>query len=234
MTGKDHQTVRRVRVWDLPIRVFHWALVLLIFGSWLTGAVLDSYLDWHMYIGVTIGGLVLFRLMWGLWGSDTARFTQFIRGPGGILDYLRGRGAIEGLRLGHNPLGALSVVALLGLLCVQVGTGLFAHDDAFTEGPFHEFVSSDTSDWLTAIHKQNFYVLFAFILLHVGAVFFHVLVKHQDLLRAMITGWMRIPSNLRLHRDSVRLRFGGWLVFVVTAAIAAAVAWWVAAQIVTL
>ena len=234
MTGKDHQTVRRVRVWDLPIRVFHWALVLLIFGSWLTGAVLDSYLDWHMYIGVTIGGLVLFRLMWGLWGSDTARFTQFIRGPGAILDYLRGRSAREGFRLGHNPLGALSVVALLGLLCLQVGTGLFAHDDAFNEGPFHEWVSSDTADWLTAIHKQNFYVLFGFIVLHVGAVFFHVLVKRQDLLRAMITGWMRIPTHLRLHRDSLRLRFGGWFAFLVAAAIAAAVAWWVAGQIVTL
>jgi len=234
MARKDEPSTRRVRVWDLPIRVFHWALVLLIFGSWLTGAVLDSYLDWHMYLGVTIGGLVLFRLMWGLWGSDTARFTQFIRGPGGILDYLRGRGALEGLRLGHNPLGALSVVALLLLLGVQVGTGLFAHDDAFNEGPFREMVSSDTADWLTTIHKQNFYLLFGFIVLHVAAVFFHVLVKHQDLLRAMITGWMRIPANLRLHRDSVRLRFAGWFAFAVTAAIAAAVAWWVAGRIVTL
>lgn len=159
---------------------------------------------------------------------------QFVRGPGGILDYLRGRSALEGFRLGHNPLGALSVVALLLLLGVQVGTGLFAHDDAFNEGPFHEWVSSDTADWLTAIHKQSFYVLLGFIVLHIAAVFFHVLIKRQDLLRAMISGWMRIPANLRLHRDSAHLRFAGWGAFIVAAAIAGAVAWWVAGQIVTL
>jgi len=117
---------------------------------------------------------------------------------------------------------------------VQVGTGLFAEDDAFSEGPFNELVSSGTAEWLTSVHKLNFNLLLGFIALHIGAVFYHVLIKHQDLLRAMITGWMRIPANARLHRDASRLRFGGWVAFIVAAAIAGAVAWWVAGRIVTL
>ncbi|MFW6322134.1 MAG: cytochrome b/b6 domain-containing protein [Guyparkeria sp.] len=231
MPGNDEPSIRRVRVWDLPIRVFHWALVGLIAGLYLTGAVFDRYLNWHMYLGVTVGGLVIFRLLWGLWGSETARFARFVPGPRRLWRYLR-RGDRAHAGPGHSPLGALSVLALLLLLAAQVGTGLFAHDDAFNEGPFHDLVSSDTADALTALHKQLFYVLLGFIVLHVMAVLFHVFVKRQDLLRAMITGWMRLPESMR--PPNARPRFAGPLAFVVAAGIAAAVAWWVALQVSTL
>lgn len=231
MTGNEEQAVRRVRVWDLPIRIFHWALVALLIALYLTGAVFDRYLGWHMYLGVTVGGLVVFRLLWGIWGSETARFTQFVPGPRRLWHYLR-HGDRDGLRLGHNPLGALSVIALLGLLALQVGTGVFAHDDAFNEGPFHDWVGSDTADWLTAVHKQSFYVLLGFIALHVAAVLVHVVIKRQDLLRAMITGWMRLPAAVRVL--NAKLRFAGPIAFLLAAGIAAGVAWWVASMVSTL
>ncbi|MGM0517728.1 MAG: cytochrome b/b6 domain-containing protein [Pseudomonadota bacterium] len=231
MPGKDKSSIRRIRVWDLPIRVFHWVLVLLIVALYLTGEVFDRYLDWHMYLGVTVGGLVIFRLLWGLWGSETARFGQFVPSPRRLWHYLR-RGDRDGLRLGHNPLGALSVIALLVLLAAQVGTGLFADDDSFTEGPFNSLVSGDTADWLTAWHTQLFYVLLGFIALHVLAVLFHVLIKRHDLLRAMITGWMRIPASVRVL--NANLRFAGPIAFLLAAAVAGGLAWWVASQIVTL
>ncbi|MFO7581770.1 cytochrome b/b6 domain-containing protein [Guyparkeria sp.] len=231
MPGKDEPSIRRVRVWDLPIRVFHWALVGLIVVLYLTAAVFDGYLDWHMYLGVTVGGLVVFRVLWGIWGSETARFAQFVPGPRRLWNYLR-RGDRDGWRLGHNPLGALSVVVLLVLLAAQVGTGLFSHDDLFNEGPFNSLVSGDIADWLTARHKQLFYVLLGFIALHVLAVLFHVLIKRHDLLRAMITGWMRIPASVRVL--NARLRFAGPVAFLLAAGIAGGLAWWVASMISTL
>jgi len=231
MPGKDVSSTRRVRVWDVPIRLFHWLLVLAVMALYFTAAVLDSYLNWHMYLGVAVGGLVLFRLLWGFWGSETARFTQFVPGPRRLWSYLR-HGDRDGLRLGHNPLGALSVIALLLLLAVQVGTGLFAHDDLFNAGPFNAFVSSDTADWLTARHKQLFYVLLGFIVLHVLAVFFHVLIKRHDILRAMITGWMRIPLSVRVLNPD--LRFAGPVAFLLAAGLAGGLAWWVSTMVSTL
>jgi len=231
MPRKDDSSVRRVHVWDVPIRLFHWSLVLAVVALYFTAAVFDSYLNWHMYLGVTVGGLVLFRLLWGIWGSETARFTRFVPGPRRLWNYLR-HGDRDGLRLGHNPLGALSVIALLLLLAAQVGTGLFAHDDLFNAGPFNAFVSSDTADWLTARHKQLFYVLLGFIVLHVLAVFFHLLIKRHDILRAMITGWMRIPLSTRvLNAD---LRFAGPIAFLLAATIAGGLAWWVSTMVSTL
>ncbi len=231
MPGRDEPSIRRVRVWDLPIRLFHWALVLLVVALYFTAAVFDSYLDWHMYLGVAVGGLVLFRLLWGIWGSETARFAQFIPGPRRLWNYLR-NGDREGLRLGHDPLGALSVIVLLVLLSAQVGTGLFSHDDLFNQGPFRDWVSSDTADRLTALHKQLFYVLLGFIALHVLAVLFHVLVRRHDILRAMISGWMRIPDSIRVL--NANLRFAGPIAFLIAAAIAGALAWWVSTMVSTL
>jgi len=122
------------------------------------------------------------------------------------------------------------VIALLG--GVGAGGGGFAHDDAFNEGPFHDWVGSDTADWLTAVRKQSFYVLLGFIALHVAAMLVHVVIKRQDLLRAMISGWMRLPAAVRVLNE--KLRFAGPLAFLLAAGIAAGVAWWVASMVSTL
>jgi len=222
------QGVKRYRVWDLPIRLFHWLLVLGIFGAWLSLEL--GNIKWHMNIGVAVGGLILFRLLWGLWGSETARFTQFIRGPKSVWRYITGQE--KSMRLGHNPMGALSVIALLGLVGLQVGTGLFANDDVFSSGPFRSWVSGSTSDWLTDIHELNFNLLLVFIGLHLAAVFVHVVIKKHDLLRAMITGVMRIPARIRVLNPEIK--FAPWWLFLITAIIVAGVAWWISTMISTL
>ena len=183
-------TAERRRVWDLPTRVFHWALVLLVLASYLTGEFWRGVdMRWHMWSGYAILALVLFRLIWGLVGTRHARFGDFLRPPGAILSYLgalvRGRAPAYA---GHNPLGGLSVLALLGVLLVQAGSGLFASDDIFIEGPLAGLVPGATVDWMTSVHHLAFDLLIGVIALHLAAVAFYEGAKGQRLLRAMLTG----------------------------------------------
>lgn len=173
-----------IRIWDLPTRVFHWALVLLIPALWWTGE--EHLHDWHFLLGEVTLGLILFRLFWGLFGSSTARFAGFVRGPGAILAYLRGS---RPAGIGHNPLGALSVLALLFLLANVVGLGLFATDeDGLAPAPLAHLVSYDSARILTERHEQVFWILVGFIGLHVAAILFYLIVKRDNLVAPMVTG----------------------------------------------
>ncbi|MDD3354328.1 cytochrome b/b6 domain-containing protein [Zoogloea sp.] len=174
----------RIRVWDLPLRVFHWLLALTILGAMVSGQLGGNLVIWHGRLGILAAGLVGFRLAWGVVGSTHARFSQFLRGPGAILAYLRG----EWQGIGHNPLGALSVLALLGVVALQSLGGLFSNDDIAFQGPFYALVSKDTSDWLTGLHRQGFWAVLGLVLLHLGAVAFYTHVRKEKLVRAMITG----------------------------------------------
>jgi cytochrome b len=172
-----------VRIWDLPVRLFHWAIVLLVPALWATHE--WDMLDTHILLGEIMLGLVLWRLLWGVLGSSTARFASFVRGPGAVLNYLRSGGKT----FGHNPLGGWSVVAMLLLLAVQVGLGLFASDeDALNEGPLAHRVSYDTARTLAHRHETVFWVLVALIALHVTAILYYRLVRRDDLVTPMITG----------------------------------------------
>ena len=174
----------RVAIWDLPTRLFHWALVLLMPALWWTAE--EHMYDLHFLLGEVALGLILFRLFWGLFGSSTARFAGFVKGPAAILAYLRGRppGAV-----GHNPLGALSVLALLFLLANVIGLGLFATDeDGLAPAPLSHLVSYDSARILTERHEQVFWILVGFIGLHVSAILFYLLVKRDNLVTPMITG----------------------------------------------
>jgi cytochrome b len=178
-------------VWDRPIRLFHWLLAGLIAFSWWS--VTYNHTDWHIWSGCAILTLLLFRLLWGVFGSSTARFTGFVRGPGAIRDYLRGRWS----GIGHNPLGALSVLALLADTALQVGLGLIAQDeDGIYAGPLARLVSSDTSDSARAVHEVNFYVLLSLIALHVAAILYYRIRGHR-LLGAMITGKAAIEPGIQ-------------------------------------
>ncbi len=190
------ETLKTVVVWDLPTRLFHWTLVALMIAQWLT-AEESSTMDWHVWGGYAVLALVLFRLIWGFVGSETARFSDFVRGPGAALEYVRAllRGETPHY-LGHNPLGAWSIVAMLVLLLAQAGTGLFATDDILIEGPLYAWVSKDTSDWLTSIHKLNFNLLLLVIAVHLSAVLFYLLVKRENLIHPMLSGYKRLPSEL--------------------------------------
>ncbi|WP_282609910.1 cytochrome b/b6 domain-containing protein [Pelagibius sp. Alg239-R121] len=181
------ETSKSTLVWDMPTRLFHWCLVLLVGTSWLTGEL--GEMDWHMRSGFAILTLVLFRLLWGVFGSTTARFAQFVKPPAAAVHYARD--LISGKArtyLGHNPLGGWMVVLLLSLLLFQTGTGLFANDDIFTEGPLYHLVTKSTSDWLTVIHKTLFDALLICVGLHVAAAIFYLVVKKDNLILPMING----------------------------------------------
>ena len=180
-----------VPVWDRPVRAVHWLLVLLIPFAWWTAE--EELMDWHSRAGLAVLGLLVFRLVWGLIGSSTARFSSFVRGPRAIADYLRGR---PGFVLGHNPVGALSVLALLGLAGLETVLGLFASDeDGYLTGPFVSLVSEDMAETLTELHEDAFDWLLVLIVLHVAAILFYLLVKRENLVVPMLSGRKAAPAG---------------------------------------
>lgn len=180
----------RVKVWDLPLRLFHWALVAAVTVAIVTAKLGGSWMAVHGKAGLTIVGLLAFRLVWGVAGPTHARFACFAPTPGRIGAYLRG--TWKGL--GHNPLGALSVFALLGLLALQATTGLFSNDDIDFSGPLYPLVDESLSSWLTGLHHRLSYGLYVLMGLHVAAVLFYLLVKKRNLVKPMVTGWAELDA----------------------------------------
>jgi cytochrome b len=207
----------RVAIWDWPVRICHWSFVLLIPLAWWTAE--EHMFDWHLRIGIALLLLLLFRLIWGLVGSSTARFATFLRGPRAALAYVRGRPTG---RIGHNPLGGWSVAALLAAMLLQVGLGLFAtDDDGLQSGPLNHFVDYDTAERITDLHEANFNILLALIGLHIAAILFYAIVKRDDLVRPMVTGRGKAPAGAEPMRPASMIRF------VIAAALACAFTWWV-------
>jgi cytochrome b len=176
---------QRIRLWDLPTRLFHWLLALAVIAALVSGQLGGKLIDVHGKIGLVIIGLIAFRVVWGFAGSTYARFAQFFPTPARIKVYLKG----EWRGLGHNPLGGLSVFSLIFLLTVQVVSGLFANDDIAFVGPLFELVDKSLSDRLSGIHLLLSNVLIGLVVLHIGAVIFHGRVKKDDLIKPMLTGW---------------------------------------------
>jgi cytochrome b len=199
----DEPGTRRVKVWDGWVRLVHWAIVLLVAGQWLTAKL--SLMQWHFRLGYTVLALLLFRLAWGLVGSDTARFARFLRSPLAALRHLaewrRGEPDTE---IGHNAAGGWMVLVLLGLLLAQVGTGLFANEEPgesySAHGPFALRVADALSDRLTGLHHVLFNLLLAAVALHVLAVLAYALLRRHDLVRPMVTGFKRLPDGLQAPR----------------------------------
>ena len=189
-------------VWDLPVRLFHWILVALFIAAWVTAEQGPAWMDRHMQVGYAIMTLVLFRIFWGLYGSDQARFQAFLRGPAKVIDYIRKtlRGEAE-QSIGHNPLGGWSVVVMLLLLALQACTGLFANDDIYNEGPLAALVSNATSGLLTKIHKLNFNLLLAVTGIHIVAVLAYLLVKKENLIKPMISGFKELDTDQASQRS---------------------------------
>lgn len=178
-----------IRLWDLPTRLFHWLLVLAVTGSVTT--IKSGMPEWHERSGLLVIGLLGFRIIWGFTGSTYARFSVFIAGPKTIMAYLRG----QWQGVGHNPLGALSVLALMALFGVQAVTGLFANDDIAFNGPLYPLVSSSWSDTLSSWHRQTEWYLYGLVALHVLAVVFYSKVKKDNLLKPMITGRKTVKAG---------------------------------------
>jgi len=200
----------QIQLWDWPVRVFHWSLLAAVTTAIVTGKLGGAWMGWHGVAGQVILGLVVFRIVWGFLGSTYARFTTFVPTPARILAYLKG----QRHGVGHNPLGALSVLALLGLLAVQATTGLFSNDDIAFTGPLAGFVDEALSLSLTAWHHRLVNVLFALLGLHVLAILFYVHVKKDNLVKPMVTGIKEVPITTPAPRKA------GWLAFLTSTAIA--------------
>lgn len=175
-------------VWDAPTRLVHWLLVFLVAFSWWTAE--NHQMDWHYWSGLSIVGTAVFRMYWGFAGPETARFSRFVKGPGAVLSYA-GKLFRPDYRasFGHNPLGALSVVAILLALITQVGLGLFAGDtDGLSSGPLNRYVSYEFGVAAGDLHEDAFNILLALIVLHIAAIVFYLLAKRINLIGSMITG----------------------------------------------
>lgn len=205
---------KRIRLWDLPIRLFHWLLALSVIAAIICAQVGGNWMDWHGRIGLFIVGLLAFRLVWGVIGSTYARFMQFIPTPNKLKAYLRG----DWRGVGHNPLGAFSVFGMIGLLCFQVASGLFSNDDITFVGPLFNLVSKDQSNFLTGLHQLASNLIYLLIGLHWVAIAFYTWVKKDRLVKPMINGWKDVPDEHPAQPASG----GGWLAFLVALAIAVA------------
>jgi cytochrome b len=181
-----------IRVWDLPIRLFHWLLVICIITSFITVNIGGNAMEFHALSGYCILTLILFRICWGLIGSYHARFINFVPSPKGLLDYVTGKTKAG---LGHNPLGALSVLALLFSVGLQAVTGLFANDDIMFEGPFAKYVSNSAVELCTSIHYFNEKVLIILIALHLCAILYYQKFKGENLVKPMLMGDKEIDPS---------------------------------------
>jgi cytochrome b len=196
--ARTAQGIQKIPVWDLPTRLFHWLLVALVAASFATGKAGGTAMIYHEWCGEAILALLIFRIVWGFVGSAPSRFSTFLASPSTVFQYaLTLLRRDEDHHLSHNPLGGWSVMAMLMVLLVQAGTGLFANDDIFIEGPLYDWVSKATSDRLTSIHHFNHDVILVLVAVHFAAVLFHLVFKKENLILPMITGmksWKGAPQ----------------------------------------
>ncbi|MBE7420536.1 MAG: cytochrome b/b6 domain-containing protein [Ideonella sp.] len=216
---------RAVRVWDLPTRWFHWLLTAAIVAQVVTGKIGGAALQWHLRIGYCVFGLLLFRLVWGFVGGHWSRFASFVYGPGSVLRYLRGRPAAgDWFHVGHNPLGSVSVFAMLALLALQVATGLVADDEIATTGPLNRYVSSAFALGATAWHKgPGIALIVVLVLLHVGAIAYYRVRKGQNLVAPMLHGDKQLAGAVPASDDSRATRVRALAVAVACAGLVTAV-----------
>ena len=214
--------LNKVRVWDLPTRLFHWSLVLCIVALAVTATVGGNAMVWHLRLGYVMLTLLLFRLVWGLVGGRWSRFASFLYAPKHVLDYLKGKGRHEH-EVGHSPIGAGSVFAMLALLVAQVSTGLFSDDEILYAGPLTRFVSNDTVSLASDYHANiGKWLLLALVLLHIGAIVFY-LRRKRNLVGAMLHGDKELAQPAPASRDDGFSR----MVALLIALLCAGVAFWV-------
>ncbi len=202
---------KQIRVWDGPLRVFHWLLVLSVVTALLTGWLGGSWMDWHAKTGLVIIGLLSFRIAWLLLGSTYARLSTLLCSLLQLPQYLRG----DWRQLGHNPLGVLSVFAMLGMLSWQAVSGLFTNDDIAFTGPLYKLVSSSLSSDITRLHKLGMWIIIGLITLHILAIVAHAVLKKHNLVKAMLTG-----NTEQEYPEQKPAQGGHWLAFSLAVVIA--------------
>lgn len=211
-----------VRVWDLPTRLFHWALAACVVALVATAYAGGAWIDWHARLGYTVLALLVFRIVWGFIGGRWSRFASFLYAPGSIAAYLRGQPHPDHL-VGHNPLGAGSVLAMLLVLLAQVGTGLVSDDEIAFQGPLNRYVATATGLTATWYHKQvGQWLLIGLVVLHVAAVLYYLWGKRENLLRPMLGGDKEVRHPALPSRDDAGSRLMALVVF----GLCCAAVWW--------
>ncbi|CAN7183982.1 cytochrome b/b6 domain-containing protein [Acidovorax sp. Leaf78] len=219
MTQPQHT----VRIWDLPVRLFHWALAAGVIGLVVTAKVGGNAMEWHFRLGYVVLALLVFRIVWGLVGGRWSRFTSFLYSPARLVRHLKGSAHPED-GIGHSPLGALSVFGLLAVLVAQVATGLLSDDEIAFAGPLTRFVSNAVVGQATSYHKEiGQYLVIGLVVLHLLAIAFYVLVRRQRIVRPMVHGDKDLAAPAAPSRDDWASR----VVALVVLAASAALAWWV-------
>lgn len=212
-----------VRIWDLPTRLFHWALFVCVIGLLITGNVGGVWMNWHFRFGYCVMTLIMFRIVWGFGGGKWSRFASFIYSPKSLLDYLSGKTKPEH-SAGHSPLGALSVFGLLAFLALQIGTGLISDDEITHAGPLTRFVKNATVSLATWWHKEvGNKVIVAMIVLHIVAILIYLFKKKQNLILPMIQGDKQMAQAVEASKDTP----GSRVTALVILAICGAFVYWV-------
>jgi cytochrome b len=221
---------KKVRVWDAPVRLFHWTLVVLLLVSYFSGHAGGAWMNLHFFSGCAILTLVLFRIVWGFVGSTTARFSHFVRGPGAWFYYLKSFATVgKTYDVGHNPVGGIMVVVLLFAVLAQAVAGLFSADTDLgtVNGPLANVIADKWVDRLTAFHKYWINILIGLAGLHILAALTYLVLKRQNLIGPMFTGDKPLEHVAEAGKAPPPLSFGsGWLaisLFIASAAIVACV-----------
>jgi cytochrome b len=212
----------KTRIWDLPTRVFHWALAFCVVCLLITGFRGGDAMPWHYRFGYCVLTLLMFRLVWGVVGGKWSRFASFVYAPSSILRYMKGQGdALHSV--GHNPLGAFSVFAILALLLVQVSTGLISDDEISAAGPLTKFVSNATVSLASSYHVTIGKVLvIVLVITHLAAIVFYLYKKRENLIKPMLHGDKLLPETTPASADTAATRT---LALAILLACAAAVYW---------
>ncbi len=205
----------KIRIWDLPTRLFHWLLVMAVIGSFVSVKLGGNAMIWHGRFGYIVLALIFFRLIWGFVGTHHARFAQFIKSPKAILAYLKNPAETPG----HSPLGAISVVVLIALFLAQALAGLFASDDIAFDGPLVRYVASTWVELLTSFHRLNEWVLLTLVGIHLGAILYYKYAKRINLISAMITGDKEWSDTAPLVQDDPKVRLKAMAILIAIALI---------------
>lgn len=205
----------KIRIWDLPTRLFHWLLVMAVIGSFVSVKLGGNAMIWHGRFGYIVLALIFFRLIWGFVGTHHARFAQFIKSPKAILAYLKNPAETPG----HSPLGAISVIILVALFLAQALAGLFASDDIAFDGPLVKYVASTWVELLTSFHRLNEWVLLTLVGIHLGAIFYYKYAKRINLISAMITGDKEWSDTAPLVQDDSKVRLKAMAILIAIALI---------------
>lgn len=213
----------KIKVWDLPIRLFHWTLLVAVVTSFLSVEVFEA-IDTHVISGIVVCVLLVFRIIWGFIGSSTARFWSFVPTASKLLRYLQSSDSEKKSMVGHSPLGALSVFAMLVSLILQAGSGLFMDDEIFTTGPLNQFASQGLIDLAIQVHDVNSVVLQILIAMHILAILFYLLKNKINLIGPMITGTKWVQESEPVSQ--LDLGQTHWIRFLVVFMLSAVVGYW--------